>query len=79
MSVSYAHRFSGHNLGPEVVDLGVALGNPGSVRGRGNPGILWNAGETCVGTECLHPRWQPTLTPQLGVTCESNWSASGQF
>ena len=32
MSIGYAHGFSGHNLGPRVVDLGAGLLDPGSVQ-----------------------------------------------
>ena len=32
MSIGYARRFSGHNLGQGVVDLGVGLLDPGSVQ-----------------------------------------------
>ena len=32
MSIGYARGFSGHNLGPGVVDLGAGLLDPGSVQ-----------------------------------------------
>ena len=32
MSIDYARGFSGHKLGPGVVDLGVGLLDPGSVQ-----------------------------------------------
>ena len=32
MSISYTRGFSGHNLGPGVVDLGAGLLDPGSVQ-----------------------------------------------
>ncbi|KAM7225818.1 hypothetical protein CapIbe_023795 [Capra ibex] len=64
MSIGYERRFSGHNLGPGVVDLGAGLVEPGSVRWEGSPGFCGSEGGTHGVTECLNtPDWRPPLTP----------------